>query len=68
MTTSFAKAYDLAGQVAIMTGGAQGIGLAISSMLAAQGARVVIIDQNPEVGEIAEELGQGSYRPRRRCP
>lgn len=61
MSSSLATAYDLTGQVAIVTGGAQGIGLAISSLLAEQGARIVIIDQNPQVSEIAEGLGNGSY-------
>lgn len=61
MTSSLAKAYDLSGQVAIVTGGAQGIGLAIGRLLAEQGARIVVIDQNPEVAEIAEALGNGSY-------
>jgi 2-deoxy-D-gluconate 3-dehydrogenase len=61
MSSSLATAYDLTGQVAIVTGGAQGIGFAISSQLAEQGARIVIIDQNPNVAEIAEGLGNGSY-------
>jgi NAD(P)-dependent dehydrogenase (short-subunit alcohol dehydrogenase family) len=34
MTTSLTKAYDLSGQVALITGGAQGIGLAIGTLLA----------------------------------
>jgi NAD(P)-dependent dehydrogenase (short-subunit alcohol dehydrogenase family) len=61
MTTNLAKAYDLGGQVAIVTGGAQGIGLAIGRLLAEQGARIVVIDQNPEVAQIAGGLGNGSY-------
>ena len=61
MTTSLAKAYDLSGQVALITGGAQGIGLAIGTLLAEQGARIVIVDQNPNVAAIAEALGQESF-------
>jgi D-threitol dehydrogenase (NAD+) len=61
MTTSLSKAYDLTGQVALITGGAQGIGLAIGTLLAEQGARIVIVDQNPAVGDIAGALGNGSF-------
>ncbi|WP_419759739.1 GolD/DthD family dehydrogenase [Acidisoma sp.] len=61
MTTALAKAYDLTGQVALITGGAQGIGLAIGTLLAEQGARIVIVDQNPKVDEIAAALGNGSF-------
>jgi NAD(P)-dependent dehydrogenase (short-subunit alcohol dehydrogenase family) len=61
MSSSLATAYDLTGQVAIVTGGAQGIGFAISTLLAEQGARIVIIDQNPQVSDLAEGLGNGSY-------
>lgn len=43
----------LAGKVAIVTGAAQGIGYGIASMLAREGARVVIGDIQPERGEAA---------------
>jgi 3-oxoacyl-[acyl-carrier protein] reductase len=39
---AFAPRGDLTGRVAIVTGGSQGIGLAIAQKLAAEGARVVI--------------------------
>jgi 3-oxoacyl-[acyl-carrier protein] reductase len=53
---------DLSGQVALVTGGAQGIGRAIVEVLASNGARVVIIDIDLEAGErTARELsGLGS--------
>src|SRR2546422_7225991 len=48
---------DLNGQVALVTGGAQGIGRAIAELLAANGAHVVIVDTDVEAGEqTAREL------------
>ena len=43
----------LAGRVAIVTGGSQGIGLTISRVLAAAGARVVIANRDAARGERA---------------
>lgn len=45
--------FDLSGKVCIVTGGAQGIGYAISKDLISHGATVYIVDLNPEVGEAA---------------
>lgn len=44
---------DLTGQVAMVTGGAHGIGRAIVQALADNGARVVIVDLDAEAGERA---------------
>jgi 3-oxoacyl-[acyl-carrier protein] reductase len=44
---------DLAGQVAFVTGGASGIGLAIAQRLAAAGAEVAIFNRNQERAEAA---------------
>jgi NAD(P)-dependent dehydrogenase (short-subunit alcohol dehydrogenase family) len=41
----------LEGQVAIITGGAQGIGRAIAETLAKEGAKVVISDINSEAAQ-----------------
>ena len=46
----------LENKVAVVTGGAQGIGLAIGEAFAAQGANVVLADYNPKVVTVASEL------------
>jgi 3-oxoacyl-[acyl-carrier protein] reductase len=48
----------LTDQVAVVTGGARGIGRGIGSVLAAEGATVVVVDVEAELGETAAaELG-----------
>ncbi|MFV8816156.1 SDR family NAD(P)-dependent oxidoreductase [Haliea sp. E17] len=56
---------ELAGRIAIVTGGATGIGRAITELFSEQGARVVIADIDGEHGEaLAAELGERvCYRP-----
>jgi NAD(P)-dependent dehydrogenase (short-subunit alcohol dehydrogenase family) len=46
----------LAGKVALVTGGAQGIGAAIASGLEAEGATVVVADLNPPDGGIRADV------------
>lgn len=58
----------LAGQVAIVTGGARGIGLAISRALAREGATIAILSRDAERGravaaELTEAGGTASMHP-----
>ncbi|HUZ09078.1 MAG TPA: SDR family NAD(P)-dependent oxidoreductase [Acidimicrobiales bacterium] len=49
---------DLHGGVALVTGGASGLGEAVAHRLAASGARVVVVDLNEEMGEqVASAVG-----------
>lgn len=50
---------ELSGKVAVITGGASGIGLGAAQRFVAEGALVVIADLDPEQGEaVAAELGE----------
>ena len=42
---------DINGKVAIITGGASGLGWATSELLHGMGARVAIFDMNDELGQ-----------------
>ena len=45
------------GKTALVTGGARGIGLAITERLLAEGARVAMVDRDPGVEAVAKKLG-----------
>ena len=50
---------DLSGKTCVVTGAARSIGLAIAEAYRAAGARVAMIDLNPEVAAQAERLAEG---------
>jgi len=58
---AYNQSMSLSGRVALVTGGARGIGLAISRRLAAEGARVALVDLDKSAVEAAAgELGAAS--------
>ena len=59
MSNFWNQAFDLTGRCAVITGGAAGIGLACASLLVERGARVVLLDRDPAVVEVAASLGTG---------
>ncbi|MBS0211184.1 MAG: SDR family oxidoreductase [Planctomycetes bacterium] len=50
----------LAGEVAVVIGGAQGIGLAIAQSFAAEGCRVAIVDRDAAVSQVGHDLQSAS--------
>jgi len=54
--------YDLNGRVAVITGGAQGIGLAVAERMVASGARVVLWDRDGATAQAAAaSLGTAAF-------
>jgi NAD(P)-dependent dehydrogenase (short-subunit alcohol dehydrogenase family) len=51
----------LTDRVAVITGGAGGIGLATAKRMASEGAQVIVVDMNDEAGRSAAESVGGRY-------
>lgn len=57
--------YDLAGRIAVITGGAQGIGLAVAQRMHASGATVILWDMDGALAEAAAgALGERAHAAR----
>jgi gluconate 5-dehydrogenase len=58
----FTEAFNLDGEIALITGGGSGLGIGIAQCLHQAGAKVVLIGRRAEVVEkAAESLGEGAY-------
>ncbi|HEX4201345.1 MAG TPA: SDR family NAD(P)-dependent oxidoreductase, partial [Chthoniobacterales bacterium] len=54
--TGYDKSFGLTDKVSLITGGAAGIGRAISTLFTEKGAKLVLADLNPAIGKIAQEI------------
>lgn len=62
MNPPFAQGFDLSGKIAVVTGGASGIGWAIAELFAAQGAQLALLDLGDSVQGALERLPGGRER------
>lgn len=62
MSANVTTLFDITDRVAVVTGGASGIGLAVAEVLAAAGARVALLDLNPSVTTVTGTLPGGADR------
>lgn len=59
---AFDTVYDFTGKVVLVTGGASGIGLSVAQAFSGRGARLILLDRDPRVEAVAENMGgQGHH-------
>ncbi|MGI4959969.1 MAG: SDR family oxidoreductase [Janthinobacterium lividum] len=59
--SAFDAAFDFTGKIVLVTGGAAGIGRAVATLFAERGAQLVLLDRDPDVGQVASTLsGSGN--------
>ena len=55
------KQFDLTGQVAVITGGSKGLGLAMGAGLASAGANIALVSRNQQEGQMSAEELESTY-------
>lgn len=59
--SAFDAAFDFTGKVVLVTGGAAGIGRAVATLFAERGAHLVLLDRDPDVGQVATALSGSGH-------
>lgn len=59
--SAFDAAFDFTGKTVLVTGGAAGIGRAVATLFAERGAQLVLLDRDPDVGQVASTLAGSGH-------